>query len=36
MVEHYTDGDLLNAASEAGSHPPAVALGTQWGRFAGP
>lgn len=35
MVEHYTDGDLLNARSEAGSHDPGVALGTQWGRFAG-
>jgi catechol 2,3-dioxygenase-like lactoylglutathione lyase family enzyme len=33
MVEHFTDGDLLNARSPAGSHDPSVALGTQWGRF---
>jgi catechol 2,3-dioxygenase-like lactoylglutathione lyase family enzyme len=35
MLEHYTDGDLLNASATAGSFEPAVALGTQWGRFAG-
>jgi len=33
-VEHFTDGDLVNARFEAGSHDPGVALGTQWGRFA--
>jgi catechol 2,3-dioxygenase-like lactoylglutathione lyase family enzyme len=31
--EHFSDGDLLNAASPAGSHDPASALGTQWGSF---
>ena len=33
MLEHFTDGDLLNAAHETGLHDPAAALGTQWGRF---
>jgi len=33
-VEHFTDGDLINASAEPGSHDPGVALGTQWGRFA--
>jgi len=33
-VAHFTDGDLVNARFEAGSHDPGVALGTQWGRFA--
>jgi catechol 2,3-dioxygenase-like lactoylglutathione lyase family enzyme len=31
MVEHYTDGDMLNSASETGRWDPGVALGTQWG-----
>ncbi|HKJ24318.1 MAG TPA: VOC family protein [Myxococcota bacterium] len=34
VVEHFTDGDLLNASWEPGSHAPDVVLGTQWGRFA--
>jgi catechol 2,3-dioxygenase-like lactoylglutathione lyase family enzyme len=35
VVEHFTDGDLLNASHEAELHDPVAALGTQWGRFAG-
>jgi catechol 2,3-dioxygenase-like lactoylglutathione lyase family enzyme len=34
VVEHFTDGDLLNASSEAAAHEPSVVLGTQWGKFA--
>jgi catechol 2,3-dioxygenase-like lactoylglutathione lyase family enzyme len=34
VLEHFTDGDLLNASHETGRHSPAVALGTQWGKFA--
>ena len=34
IVEHFTDGDLLNAQLEPGLHDPSVALGTLWGRFA--
>ncbi len=34
MVEHFTDGDLLNARHKAALHDPAAALGTQWGRFS--
>jgi catechol 2,3-dioxygenase-like lactoylglutathione lyase family enzyme len=34
VVEHFTDGDLLNADSETGSCEPAVAVGTQWGSFS--
>jgi len=34
VMEHFTDGDLLNAGHEAGRHDAATALGTQWGRFA--
>jgi catechol 2,3-dioxygenase-like lactoylglutathione lyase family enzyme len=34
VLEHFTDGDLLNARSEKGLYDPATALGTQWGRFA--
>ena len=34
VVEHFTDGDLLNRDHETGVHDPTVALGTQWGRFA--
>jgi catechol 2,3-dioxygenase-like lactoylglutathione lyase family enzyme len=33
VVEHFTDGDLLDASVEPGSHDPGHALGTQWGRF---
>jgi len=33
VVEHFTDGDLLNTSHETVLHDPAVALGTQWGRF---
>jgi catechol 2,3-dioxygenase-like lactoylglutathione lyase family enzyme len=31
VVEHYTDGDLLDASFATGRHDPGVALGTQWG-----
>ncbi len=34
VVEHFTDGDLLNAQHETALHDPAAALGTQWGRFS--
>jgi catechol 2,3-dioxygenase-like lactoylglutathione lyase family enzyme len=34
VVEHFTDGDLLNADHEMGRYDPGVALGTQWGQFA--
>lgn len=34
VVEHFTDGDLLNAQHVTGRHDPATALGTQWGKFA--
>ncbi len=34
VVEHFTDGDLLNDQHETGQHDPVTALGTQWGRFA--
>jgi catechol 2,3-dioxygenase-like lactoylglutathione lyase family enzyme len=33
VLEHFTDGDLLDAKHVAESHDPATALGTQWGRF---
>jgi catechol 2,3-dioxygenase-like lactoylglutathione lyase family enzyme len=33
MVEHFTDGDLLNASTPTGRFDPATALGTQWGQF---
>ncbi len=33
VLEHFTDGDLLNEQHETGHHDPATALGTQWGRF---
>jgi catechol 2,3-dioxygenase-like lactoylglutathione lyase family enzyme len=33
VVEHFTDGDLLNADHPTGRYDPAVALGTQWGKF---
>ena len=31
VLEHFTDGDLLDAAHEMELHEPAAALGTQWG-----
>jgi catechol 2,3-dioxygenase-like lactoylglutathione lyase family enzyme len=31
VLEHFTDGDLLDASAPAGSVDPSVALGTQWG-----
>lgn len=34
VLEHFTDGDLLNRHHATGQHDPATALGTQWGRFA--
>jgi len=34
VVEHFTDGDLLNADAATGSCEPPVAVGTQWGRFS--
>ncbi len=34
VVEHFIDGDLLDATYETGSHDPATALGTQWGSFS--
>jgi catechol 2,3-dioxygenase-like lactoylglutathione lyase family enzyme len=33
VVEHFTDGDLLNRDHETGHFDPATALGTQWGKF---
>ena len=33
VIEHFTDGDLLNADTETGLFGPDVALGTQWGQF---
>ncbi|MBW2447573.1 MAG: VOC family protein [Deltaproteobacteria bacterium] len=33
VVEHFTDGDLLNASTPAAYHEPSVVLGTQWGKF---
>lgn len=33
VVEHFTDGDLLNASHPTGLRDPATVLGTQWGRF---
>ena len=35
VLEHFTDGDLLNASHETELHDPGAALGTQWGRFGG-
>ena len=34
VVEHFTDGDLLNAQHKPALHDPAAALGSQWGRFS--
>jgi catechol 2,3-dioxygenase-like lactoylglutathione lyase family enzyme len=33
VLEHFTDGDLLDASVKTGRFEPAVVLGTQWGRF---
>jgi catechol 2,3-dioxygenase-like lactoylglutathione lyase family enzyme len=35
VLEHFSDGDLLDASAETGLHDPATALGTQWGSFTG-
>ena len=34
VVEHFTDGDLLDASAKPSLNDPATALGTQWGKFA--
>ena len=34
VVEHFTDGDLLNAQHEPALHDLAAALGSQWGSFS--
>ncbi len=34
VVEHFTDGGLLNNDAETGSCEPPVAVGTQWGSFS--
>ena len=31
VLEHFTDGDLLNDRHETGVHDPSAALGSQWG-----
>ncbi len=36
VMEHFTDGDLLNVHHETGKFDPGVALGTQWGSFGPP
>jgi len=33
VLEHFTDGDLLNSSHETGLFDPGTALGTQWGKF---
>lgn len=33
VVEHFADGDLLNARNETELHDPGIALGTLWGSF---
>jgi catechol 2,3-dioxygenase-like lactoylglutathione lyase family enzyme len=33
VLEHFTDGDLLDAGVKGGRFEPAAALGTQWGKF---
>jgi hypothetical protein len=33
VLEHFTDGELLDASVKPGSSDPSVALATQWGRF---
>ncbi|MGH0028377.1 MAG: VOC family protein [Myxococcota bacterium] len=35
VVEHFADGDLLNASEPTGHFDPSVALGTLWGSFMG-
>jgi catechol 2,3-dioxygenase-like lactoylglutathione lyase family enzyme len=34
VLEHFSDGDLLDAGVKPGRFDPATALGTQWGKFA--
>ena len=34
VVEHFTDGDLLNASHETSRYDPGTALGTLWGSFS--
>ncbi|MCS5637481.1 MAG: VOC family protein [Myxococcota bacterium] len=34
VVEHFTDGDLLNSNAETSSVEPPIAVGTQWGSFS--
>ena len=34
VLEHFSDGDLLNATAEVGHFDPGAALGTQWGSFS--
>ena len=34
VLEHFTDGDLLNQEHSCQLHDPAAALGTQWGKFS--
>jgi catechol 2,3-dioxygenase-like lactoylglutathione lyase family enzyme len=34
VVEHFTDGDLLDANTPTTRHDPGTALGTLWGSFA--
>ena len=34
VVEHFTDGDLLNVDYQTGHHDPGTALGTAWGSFS--
>ena len=36
VVEHYTDGDLLNSSTATGLSGPEVALGTLWGNAPSP
>ena len=33
VLEHFTDGDLLNREHETGHYDLGTALGTQWGKF---
>jgi catechol 2,3-dioxygenase-like lactoylglutathione lyase family enzyme len=33
VLEHFADGDLLNAQHETGLYDPGAALGTAWGSF---
>ena len=34
VLEHFTDGDLLDASHPTGLHDPATALGSHWGKIA--